>query len=296
MDEVFESPTMNVSNLKRKWLDLSYADHSRAQKLDVYLPDHGNGPFPVIVLIHGGGWLFGDKGDVLNQPLLEALKRGYAVVCINYRLSDEAHFPSQIYDCKAAIRYIRTISSKYHLDSKQIGVWGGSAGGYLAALLGTSAKTKGLEDTSIRNSNYRTYPNVQAVVVWYAPIESFLTMDEELAKSGLGSPKHSDPDSAESRLLGRRITDVPALVKFASPMTYIDTDIPPFLIQHGLLDEIVPVEQSIRFTTEVKRIAGSDKVTLEILDEGKHTDPLFETPQNIQRVLDFFDEQLKGNS
>lgn len=121
-------------------------------------------------------------------------------------------------------------------------------------------------------------------------------MDEELAKSGLGSPNHSDPDSTESKLLGRRITDVPALVKFASPMTYIDTDIPSFLIQHGLLDENVPVEQAIRFTSEVKRIAGSDKVTLEILDEAKHSDPLFVTPQNIQRVLDFFDGQLKGDS
>lgn len=156
---------MDVSNIKRKWLDLSYADHSRAQKLDVYLPDHGSGPFPVIVSIHGGGWKFGDKGDVLNQPFLEALKHDYAVICINYRLSDESHFPSQIYDCKAAIRYIRTISAQYDLDRKQIGVWGVSAGGYLAALLGTSAKTKGLEDASIRNSNYRTYPNVQAVVV-----------------------------------------------------------------------------------------------------------------------------------
>lgn len=296
MYEAFAYPRNNPSHIERKWFDLPYADQSQAQKLDIYLPDHGSGPFPVIVTIHGGGWMSGDKGDVLDWPFSEALKREYAVIGINYRLSNEAYFPSQIYDCKAAVCYIRTISKKYHLDNKHIGAWGSSAGGYLAALLGTSAKAKGLEDASIRNSNYRTYPNLQAVVVWYAPIESFLTMDEELTRRGLGSSNHSGSDSAESKLLGRRITDVPALVKFASPMTYIDMDIPPFLIQHGLLDEIVPVEQAIRFTSEVEKIAGSDKVTLEILNEAKHSDPLFETPQNIERVLDFFDKHLKGNS
>ena len=183
----------------------------------------------------------GDKGDVRNELFFEALNRNYAVVCINYRLSDKAKFPCQIYDCKAAIRYIRANEKKYRLDSKHIGVWGASAGGYLAALLGTSAKAKGLEDLSIRNSNTRTSTQVQAVVVWYGPIESFLTMDKELAKSGKGVPNHSGPDSPESRLLGRTITDVPALVEYASPMTYIDVNTPPFLIQHGLQDEVVPV-------------------------------------------------------
>ena len=294
MDDVLSPPMMDTSHIKRKWLDLPYADYSHAQKLDIYLPDKGKGPFPVIVSIHGGGWMFGDKGEPLSLPFLEALKRSYAVVCINYRLSGEAHFPSQIYDCKAAIRYLRANAKDFHLDNEHVGVWGASAGGYLAALLGTSANVKGLEDSSIRNSNYRTYPNVQAVVVWYAPIENFLAIDEELAESGMGVPNHSDPDSPESRLLGRTITDVPALVKFASPMTYIDSKTPPFLIQHGLQDDIVPVEQSIRFAAEMERVAGSGKVTLDILDKAKHGDPLFETPENVARILDFLDIHLKN--
>jgi acetyl esterase/lipase len=237
--------------------------------------------------------MFGDKGDDMNRPFLEGLRRGYAVACINYRLSEEAHFPSQIHDCKTAIRYLRTNAAEYHLDGAQIGAWGASAGGHLAALLGTSTRVRGLEDASMRNSRTRLSSKVQAVVVWYGPVANFLTMDAELAESGLGPCDHSKRNSPESKLLGRRITDVPALVKFASPMTYIKRRVPPFLLQHGLKDDTVPVQQAIRFAEQMKEIAGDEKVTLEILKDATHGDPLFENPRNIRRVLDFFDIHLK---
>jgi acetyl esterase/lipase len=294
MEDLFEPPPpMDTSHIKRKWLDIPYADKSDMQKLDIYLPDKGDGPFPVIATIHGGGWEFGDKGDDFNLPFLEGLKRGYAVACINYRLSDEAHFPSQIYDCKTAIRYLRTNAATYHLDGAHIGAWGASAGGHLAALLGTSTRVRGLEDASMRNSRTRLSSKVQAVVVWYGPIEDFLKMDEQLTVSGAGSPDHSSTDSPESKLLGRKITSVPTLVKFASPMTYIRPKVPPFLIQHGLKDSIVPVEQAIHFAAQMEKVAGRNRVTLEILKEADHGDPLFDTPKNLRRVLDFFDLHLK---
>ena len=294
MIEVFTYSQTDTSHIK-KWLDLPYADYSETQKLDIFLPGTGKEPFPVIAILHKGGWIFGDKRDILDLPFLEALNHNYALVCINYRLSDEAQFPCQIYDCKAAIRYIRANAREYHLDKEHIGVWGVSAGGFLAALLATTANVKGLEDSSIRNSNNRTYSNVQAAVIWHAPIESFLTMDEQLKRSGTGVPNHSEPDSPESRLLGRAITDVPALVKYASPMTYIDVNTPPFLIQHGGQDEVIPVEQSIRFATELEKVAGSSKIILEIFENAKHADPIFTTPRNVQRVFDFFDFHLKDD-
>jgi len=221
VEEVFVSQQVDTNHIKRKWFDVPYADRSEAQKLDIYIPNTGEGPFAVFVTIHAGGWLSGDKGDALNLHFLEALNRDYALVCINYRLSHEAQFPCQIYDCKAAIRFIRANAREYHLDGNYIGVWGASAGGYLAALLGTSAKVKELEDLSIKNSNTRTTSQVQAVATWHAPIGNFLKMDKDHAKSGIGAPNHANPDSPESRLLGRALTDVPAFVKFASPMTYI---------------------------------------------------------------------------
>jgi acetyl esterase/lipase len=292
-DEFAPPPPMDTSHIKRKWLDIPYAEKSSAQKLDIYLPNTGDGPFPVLATIHGGAWMFGDKGDDHNLPFLEGLKRGYAVVCTNYRLSGEAHFPSQIYDCKTAIRYLRANAAEYHLDGAHIGVWGASAGGHLAALLGTSTRVRGLEDPSMRNSRTRLSSKVQAVVVWYGPNEDFLKMDEQLVQSGMGTPDHSSEDSPESKLLGRKITNVPALVKFASPMTYIKPNVSPFLIQHGLKDGIVPVEQAIHFAAQMEKVAGSDRVTLEILKNADHGDPLFQTPKNLRRVFDFFDLHLK---
>lgn len=280
-------PLMDRAVYRRKWLDLAYAEESPAQQLDIYLPNEGEGPFPVIASIHGGAWMIGDKADVQQLPMLEGIKRGYAVACINYRLSHEAIFPAQIYDCKAAIRFIRAHAEKYHFDASRIAAWGGSAGGHLSALLGTSAGIKGMEDPAMGNPSASSA--VQAVVVWYGPTESFLTMDDELKASGSGVPDHSAPDSPESRLVGRLITDVPHMVRFASPMSYITMNVPPFLIQHGSRDQLVPVEQSMRFAAQLERVAGKDKVIFETLEGAFHADPAFETPQNVTRVLDFLD-------
>ena len=141
--------------------------------------------------------------------------------------------------------------------------------------------------------NPKVSSKVQAVVSWYGPLEDFLKMDEELANSGMGVPNHSTSDSPESRLLGSPITQSPGRVKNASPMTYIKRYTPPFFIQHGLKDEIVPVEQSIHFAEHFARIAGLEKITFEILKDAKHADPLFDTPENIQKAFDFLDAHLK---
>jgi acetyl esterase/lipase len=290
-EEFAPPPPMDTSHIERKWLDVAYATQSPAQKLDIYLPEKGDGPFPVIVSIHGGAWMFGDKGDEMNLPFLEGLERHFAVVCVNYRLSGEAQFPKQIYDCKAAVRFLRANAETYRLDVERVAAWGASAGAHLAALLGTSRKVRKLEDFTLGNPEYSSA--VHAVVDWYGPTESFLKMDEQLIASGMGEPDHSAADSPESKLLGRPITEVPDLVRFASPMTYIKANMPPFLIQHGLKDEIVPVQQSMNFAAEIEQGAGAKRVTLEILNDAGHGDPLFETPQNVARVLDFLEQQLK---
>ena len=106
----------NTDHIKRKWLDIAYASLSPAQKLDIYLPDEGDGPFPVIVSVHGGAFKFGDKADGQLTPMLEGLKRGYAVVSINYRMSGEALFPKNIHDVKAAIRWVRANAKQYSFN------------------------------------------------------------------------------------------------------------------------------------------------------------------------------------
>jgi acetyl esterase/lipase len=287
-------PMMDISQIKRKWLDIPYAHQSPAQKLDIYLPETGAGPFPVIVAIHGGGFEIGDKGDIGQVSMLKGLERGYAVVSINYRLSGEAIFPAQIYDCKAAIRFIRAnAAQQYNLDPERLAAWGASAGGHLSALVGTSAGVRVLEDFSQGNPGVSS--RVSAVVDWFGPAGNFLTMDAELRENGLGIPDqdHSEADSPESHLLGRKITEVPELVAFASPITYVTPDAPYFLIQHGRIDPGVPVQQSMQLTAALERIAGKERVTFEILEGATHVDPAFETAENVDRVFRFLDSHLK---
>ena len=118
--------------------DLAYGRHSPAQRLDLYLPRQGQTPYPVVLAIHGGGFISGDKADGQVTPVLESLRRGYAVAAVNYRLSGEATFPAAINDVKAAIRWLRAHAGEYQLDPARFAAWGESAGGNLAALAGTS--------------------------------------------------------------------------------------------------------------------------------------------------------------
>jgi acetyl esterase/lipase len=288
-------PLANTDHVKRKSLDIPYADVSPAQKLDVYLPGEGNGPFPVIVSLHGGAFMGCDKADLQVLPMLEGLKRGYAVVAVNYRLSWEAKFPALVHDVKAAVRWIRANAQRYHLDLDRIAAWGSSAGAYLASMLGTSAGVQELEDLSLGNPGQPS--QVQAVVAWFGPTD-FLKMDEQLAERGLPpepGTEHSGANSPESLLLGEQITKVPELVKAANPETYITPAAPPFFLQHGTLDAVVPVQMSINLAAKLEQALGADLVRLELLEGAEHADPRFEALDNVNKVLDFLDKHFKEN-
>jgi acetyl esterase/lipase len=238
--------SLDTSSITKKWTDVSYASKSTAQKLDIYLPETGEGPFPVIISVHGGAFKSGDKASSELTPMLEGLNRGYAVVSVNYRLSSEAVFPAQINDIKAAIQFLRANASTYKLDINNFAIWGGSAGGSLAALAGTSGGVSDLVDSSLGNTNQSD--KVQAVVDWFGPIY-FSTMDAEFATLGqtpvMGSTSSSS--SPESAYLGKTVgtTEAELLVKNASPQTYISADDPAFYIQHGTADRNIPITQSV---------------------------------------------------
>jgi acetyl esterase/lipase len=286
-------PRANTDHIRRKVLDISYASMSPAQKLDIYLPDGERRLYPVILSIHGGAFMGCDKSDAQVMPMLEGLKRGYAVVALNYRLSWEAQFPALVQDAKAAVRWVRANAQTFNFDPGKIAAWGGSAGGYLSSILGTSAGIPDLEDLTLGNPDQPC--TVQAVVDWFGPTD-FLKMDEQLAANGMLPPpglRHSEADSPESLLLGEVITQIPERVAAANPESYIRSDAPPFLIQHGTRDPIVPVQQSIEFAAKLRSAIGEDRVILELLEGAEHADEMFESHTNVTRVFDFLDSQLK---
>jgi len=292
-----QPPPAYTHYIKRRYLDVPYTPFVKrsllSHILDIYLPDEGEGPFPVILSFHGGAFMGCDKADLQLLPMLEGLQRGYAVVAVNYRLSWEAAFPALVQDAKAALRWVRGNADWYHLDPERVAAWGGSAGGYLSTMLGVSAGIPELEDLSLGNPDQPCH--VQAVVDWFGPT-NFLKMDEQLAASGLtpmDGMEHSSANSPESLLLGGKITEIPERVKAANPETYIRKNAAPFLIQHGVADFTVPVQQSIGLAENLKRVCGDDKVILELLDGFEHGDRRFDSPTNVKRVLDFIDLHLK---
>ena len=178
----------------------------------------------MVVAIHGGGFLSGDKADVLIAPVLEALRRGYAVVGVNYRLSEEATFPAAIIDVKAAIRWLRAHAGEYQLDPARFAAWGHSAGGTLAALAGTSGGVAALAGPDPQNADQSD--RLQAVVDWYGPI-SFLLTDRDFRVAGFRRASAEGPQSFLSQYLGAPLREVPGEVKAADPITYVTPDDPP---------------------------------------------------------------------
>lgn len=266
--------------------DVVYASVSPTQKLDIYLPE-GNGPFPLIVHVHGGGFMMGDKSNPPGTD--EFLANGYAVASVDYRLSGEALAPAQIQDVKAAVRFLRANASKYKLNPDKFAGYGGSAGGSLVALLGTSCGAAALEGADLGNADQSSC--VQAVVDWFGPTD-FLQMDKQFA--GTSCPvNHDAADSPESKLVGAPIQTVPDKVKLVNPITYVTAEAPAFLIQHGTADCNVPPQQG-QLLYDALKAAGSDKATLTFLEGAGHGGSQFSDAANMKIVLDFLAKYLKG--
>jgi acetyl esterase/lipase len=263
-------------------LDVPYVENSRpSQRMDFFPPVETAGPAPLVVYIHGGAWLGGDKRE---NPARFLTRHGYAVASINYRLSQEAVFPAQIHDCKAAIRHLRAKSKDYGIDPDRIGVWGSSAGGHLVALLGTSGGVADLEGSlGATNASSR----VQAVVNYFGP-SNLLTMGEQ---SGPGSRiQHDAPDSPESKLIGGAVQENKEKARAASPVTYATQDDPPMMHVHGDHDQIVPVGQSRELQAALEK-AGAP-TTLRVVEGGGHGDRF--PPELRDEVRAFFDRHLKA--
>ena len=144
--------------------DVAYVtDGHERQKLDLYIP-YSESKCPLIIWVHGGAWYAGSKDDYAP---LDYLSDGYAVASINYRLSQHGLFPAQIEDCKAAVRWLHAHAENYNLDPDHFGAWGTSAGGHLAALLGTTADVT-LFDIG---ENLNKSSAVQAVVDYFGPTD-----------------------------------------------------------------------------------------------------------------------------
>jgi acetyl esterase/lipase len=221
--------------------DLVYATAGKRElKLDLYLPHDAPRPLPLIVWIYGGGWLTGDKDPCL---IARFALRGYAIASIEYRLSGEAIWPAQIHDCKAAVRWLRAHAAERGIDPERIGVWGASAGGHLACLLGTA------QDPALEGAEGETAAASRvACVCAFFPATDLVALDR-------------DPDQdgriryAMKKLLDGPVAERLDAARQASPVTYVDAGDPPTLLIHGDADSVIPIAQS-RLLADRLRAAG----------------------------------------
>lgn len=269
----------------REYRDVAYDTLSEAQKFDLYLPETGEGPFPLVMFIHGGGWFSGDKTDGQESAWVTLREQGYAVASINYRLSGETPHPSGIIDCKTALRYLKAHADKYHIDAKRIAVSGDSSGGHYALMVALTAGNPDFED--LTRGNPEQASDVACAVVWYPATDLSETMrtvrDGEY--TGFGA------DFAWSnieRYAGKTIEDVnDNVLVSASPIQYVTEDMPPVLLQHGNADTICPIDQSRRIYRRMIETAGEDRVKFDVLDGAEHGDVDFETAENMERIARF---------
>ena len=256
-----------------KVADCEYVrDGHPRHRLDLYLPEHVEERLPVILWVHGGGWITGDKA---GGPAIQFATKGYAVAAMNYRYSQHATFPAQLHDCKAAVRWLRANASAYSLDATHIGAWGASAGGHLVAMLGLTGGIKTLEG-DLGNSEQSS--RVQAVVDWFGPTD-FLTLG---------------PRETRTKFLGGDAIEHPEKANAASPMRFISSQAPPFFIVHGDEDPLVAYSQSTTFAEALER-AGVE-TTFVTIKGGKHGGSRFARSDQIARLESFFNKHLKPQS
>ncbi len=256
--------------------DLVYAKWGEVeQKLDLAYPVGGEGPFPAVVVLHGGAWRTGNKWG--NRPTLaEFARRGYVAISPQYRHCPRDIFPAQVHDAKAAVRWLRAHAAEYRVDPDHIGAMGYSAGAHLSLMLGVTGPDDGLEGDVPAGS---PSSKVQAVVNYFGPTDLAADDVPEFSKSlmrdFLGGTRQEKPDAYAK----------------ASPLTYLTADDAPILTFHGTKDPLVPHTQATRLADAMTKVGLPGRT--ELLVGAGHGWFGPELKRTMANTYDFFEAHLR---
>ncbi|MBR4471807.1 MAG: alpha/beta hydrolase [Erysipelotrichaceae bacterium] len=267
------------------YMDIPYQEYSEKNRLDIHLPLKGERPYPAIIYIHGGGLMRGDKTRY-NNVLYQAFQYGYAVICVNYRLSDEAAFPSMAYDVSDAIRYIKVHADEYGIDPEKLILWGETHGAYLACLMGVYGG-KGIYDNP--ESPYQEVNSGVAGVIDYWSFRDFESSYLRSLKQ-----KEEDPDAAilEEMIFhkqGKQLEE--EIRKYPCPVEGINGSEPPFYVLHSEFDENVPREDSIELYEALKE--AGDEAYFEVVPNTQHSLANYKEKWQIEGTYQFINHIFK---
>ncbi len=258
-------------------------DTSKHHLLDIYLPANAKPNTPLVIWVHGGAWMLNDKyADMsyMKNTIRNIVENGYALASIDYRYSTQAIFPAQIQDCNQAIEFLYQNAEKYSLDKNRIVLVGFSAGGHLASLLALSHNNK-VKDFYAKDNKVSF--KIKGVIDFYGPSD-FLAIPKNLEPAGAVK-------TSESILLGNTPLQRPDLAKWASPVTYVDKNDPPFLIIHGEKDQSVPYSQSVLLSSWLK-LSGIENQVF-IVKDAPHYGEMFDAEYLRKEIIDFLNKHLK---
>ncbi|RYU97697.1 alpha/beta hydrolase [Emticicia agri] len=263
--------------------NIPYAnDTLKKHLLDIYIPANAKTDIPLVVWVHGGGWMQNDKyADMsyMKKTIAALLNNGFALASIDYRFSTEAVFPAQIQDCNQALEFLYQHAAQYGYNKNKIALMGFSAGGHLASLLALS-HNNGIASfyAGIAKKSF----TINAVVDFYGPAD-FLAM--------LKPQEENAPKDAITTLLGASPIERPDLARTASPATYIDKNDPPFLIIHGEKDASVPVIQSKLLSSWLTLNQIQNEVI--IVKNAPHYGEMFDEAYIKDKIIAFLYSKLK---
>ena len=262
---------------------------ARNVTLDLYLPASGPGPYPVFLWLPGGGWATQNKNSI-PSAMTNLTALGYAVASANYSSSGNAKWPAQIWDAKAAVRWLRGNAAQFNLDPTRLAAVGNSSGGHIAAFLGTSGGTRKVivggvtvDIEGALGTNVNLSSRVQAALPFFPPTD-LLVMDHYFTP---GVANHNAPGSPESGLMGAAIQTIPEKTATANPMLFVGSNAPPFFITHGTADALVPFNQSELLNAALVR-AGNTPTFWPVFGGG-HGPGVLDSPEVILLMTKFLD-------
>ena len=285
------NPQAKTDWITRKYEDIPYGGEE-LQKIDIYLPEEGEGPFPTILMIHGGGMCVCDKHDFHLYPLFYALQQGFAVAAVNYRLAPAVKYPAQLYDTKAATLFLYDHAEEYKLDRENFFLWGTSAGGNLV-LLGGMKKGRELPP-ELKRADSVPIRGVAALCA-----EATMTAMGGLG-SGLGSFGEQLITSLQLSGLNKKVlgSSKPSqeILDAASAFTYLPDGCAPLYIQHGDKDPAIPLSQSQKLYEEAKKVLPEEDLVFDVLKGASHAGAGIDyfKEENVTPILDFFRRHIRS--